>query len=184
MRSPGGGWARVTEALGAVPVNLPFTEIYTSMERGAVDCVQTDVTNLNSGVKVIDLTKSVVMLPFQPGYNTSQLAASVAWWKTLTNDDRRLLLNEAAVVMARTPLVFDKAEADSLAAAKAKGIVIVEPDGELKAAYDKWVADGFGGVAKNAKERLKVADPEKHMKIFDGLPRQVDRTVEARRPQE
>jgi hypothetical protein len=38
----------------------------------------------------------------------------------------------------------------------------------LKASYAKWVADGFGGVAQFGKERLKIADPETHIKAFNG----------------
>jgi TRAP-type C4-dicarboxylate transport system substrate-binding protein len=168
VRTPGGGWARVTEALGAVPVNIPFTEIYTSLERGAVDCVVTDANNLTGGITIVDLTKSVVMLPIQPGYNTSQLAMNLPFWRGLTSAERRMLLNEAAAAMARSHIVFDREEAAALQAAKAKGVQIIEPDPTLKAAYGKWVAGGFGGVVGYARERLKITEPEKVMTTFQG----------------
>ncbi len=166
VRTPGGGWARVTEHLGMVPVNIPFTEIYTSLERGAVDCVVTDANNLTGGITIVDLTKSVVMLPIQPGYNTSQLAMNLPFWRGLTSAERRMLLNESAAAMAKSHIVFDREEAAAIQAAKAKGVQIIEPDPNLKAAYNKWVADGFGGVAKYATERLKIAEPEKVMTTF------------------
>lgn len=187
VRTPGGGWARVTEALGMVPVNVPFTEIYTSLERGAVDCVVTDANNLTGGISIVGLTKSVVMLPIQPGYNTSQLALNLAFWRGLAPADRRMLLNESAAAMAKSHIVFDREEAEALQAAKAKGVVIVEPDAAMKAAYAKWVADGYGGLAKFTRERQKIAEPEKVMEVFKtkyidkwaGLFKNVDRKNQA-----
>jgi TRAP-type transport system periplasmic protein len=187
VRAPGGGWARTAEYLGMVPVNIPFTEIYTSLERGAVDCVLTDATNLTTGVTVVDLTKSVLMMPFQPGYNTSQLTMNLKFWRERTNAERRMMLNESAIVMAKSHIVFDQVEASALQTAKAKGVQIVEPDATLKAAYGKWVADGFGGVTKYARERLKIAEPEKVMAAYQtayldkwtALLKGVDRTNQA-----
>lgn len=166
VRAPGGGWARTAEHLGAVPVSLPFTEIYTALERGAVDCVLTDAGNLTGGLTLMGLTKSVLMMPFQPGYNTSQLALNLPFWRKLSNAERRILLNESAVVMAKTHIVYAQEETAALQAAKAKGVQIIEPDATLKAAYGKWVADGFGGVAKYAREKLKIAEPEKVMTLY------------------
>jgi TRAP-type C4-dicarboxylate transport system substrate-binding protein len=164
VRSPGGGWARSAEALGVIPVNIPLTEAYTALERGTVDCVLTDPVNLVSGLNLGVLVKSVVALPFQPGYNVSQIALNIPFWRKATADERRILLNEANIVMARGAAAYHKETSEAIAVSKAKGIVFVEPEGALKAAYDKWVADGFGGVAKY----YKVANPEKEMATFKG----------------
>lgn len=187
VRTPGGGWARAAEALGMIPVNLPFTELYSALERGAVDCALTDATNLTAGVTIIELTKSVVMLPLQPGYNVSQLVTNIPFWRGLSSAERRMLLNESATVMARAHIVYARVEAEALATAKAKGIQIVEPDPTMKAAYAKWVADGFGGVTTFAREKLKIAEPEKVISGFQkgyldkwtNLLKNVDRKNEA-----
>lgn len=166
IRTPGGGWSRAAQHLGAIPVNLPFNEAYTALERGAVDCVLTDATNLTRGLTLVDLTKSVLMMPFQPGFNVSQLAMNPTFWRARSNDERRMMLNESAVTMAKAYMVYNQAEADALAASRAKGVQIIEPDATLKASYAKWVADGFGDVAGFARDRLKIADPQKVMTSF------------------
>jgi len=147
-------------------VNLPFNEAYTALERGAVDCVLTDATNLTRGLTLVDLTKSVLMMPFQPGFNVSQLAMNPQFWRSRTNEERRMMLNESAVTMAKAYMVYNQAEADALQASRAKGVQIVEPDATLKASYAKWVADGFGDVAGFARDRLKIAEPQKVITQF------------------
>lgn len=166
IRTPGGGWSRVAQHLGAIPVNLPFSEAYTALERGAVDCVLTDATNITRGLTLIDITKSVIMLPMQPGFNVSQLAMSPQFWRARSNDERRLMLNESANTMAKAYMVYNDVETEALKAAKAKGVQIIEPDATMKASYQKWIDDGFGDVAGFAKERLKIADPQKVMTAF------------------
>ena len=69
-------------------------------------------------------------------------------------------------IPATLEIVFDREGAAAIQTAKAKGVQIIEPDANMKAAHAKWVSGGFGGVANYARERLKIAEPEKIMATF------------------
>lgn len=160
VRAFAGGWARFSESIGMIPVSIPASEIYASMERGAVDCVTADLTQLTSGSQILELTDSVIMLPLSPAYNASHITYDADFWKSLTNDQRRLLLDQTATAMARTNILYKQAATDALDAAKTAGVEIVEPSADLVAAYAAWIDDGIGGVVELARNQFKVEDPK------------------------
>ncbi|WP_323032493.1 C4-dicarboxylate TRAP transporter substrate-binding protein [Paracoccus sp. (in: a-proteobacteria)] len=186
VRLPGLGWARFGQHIGLVPVALPASEIYIGFERGALDCVSIDASALISGPTILELTKSVVMLPTMPGYSSAGLFYNPTWWKSLTNEERRLLLDQTAGAMARTQIAYDAVAADGLKQAKDRGIKLNEPDEALKKALADWVADGVGGMAELARNQHGIEDPEALFALFetyvqkwDGLVQGLDRKDEA-----
>lgn len=185
VRLPGLGWSRFGEHIGMVPVAIPASEIYTGFERGALDCVSIDASALISGPTILPLTKSVVMLPTMPGYSSAGIFYNPDWWKSLTDDDRRLLLDQTARAMARTQIAYDAKAAEGLAQAEARGVKLNQPDEALKAALQTWVDDGVGGMAEIARDKHGIADPDALLTLFgtyvdkwDGLMQGVDRTDE------
>lgn len=90
IRVPGGGLSRFAEAIGGISVNIPGSEIYTVMERGAIDCAIGDAAQLTSGTNIIELVGSVIMQPLNPAYITGMIVYNPGFWKSLTDDQRRL----------------------------------------------------------------------------------------------
>lgn len=186
IRAPGGGLSRFAEAIGGIAVNIPGSEIYTAMERGAIDCAIGDATQLTSGTNIIELVDSVILQPLNPAYQTGMIVYNPDFWKSLTDDQRRLLLDEGAQAMVRTQIAFTQEAQAALDAAKAKGIALYEPDDATRTVYEEFVAGGTGGMAQIAKDSLGIQDPEalfgnfggymdKWSQLLDG----VDRTDEA-----
>lgn len=159
IRTPGGGWSRFATDIGMVPVNLPGTEIYPSMERGAVDCVCGEPSILDS-YKLNEVAKHVIEMNLAPGYSGALWAYNVDFWKGLTDDQRRALFNASASQMVEMEINFAAQVDTALDNARANGITVVKPDPTLQAAYDAWVADGIGGAAQIAKDQYGIADPE------------------------
>jgi len=185
VRMPGGGVARFGAAIGLIPVNVPASEIYTALERGAVDCVCSDPTHLTSGSTILDLVDSVVRLPMSPVYTTGAIVYNPDFWSGLTNEQRRLLFDETARATVRLQLAFDRETEEALAEAEEKGVVLVEPDASLQQAYDDWVANGVGGMAQIASDQYGITDPaalfalfETYIDRWEQLLEGVDRTDE------
>lgn len=160
VRTSGGGWARFASAIGMTPVNLPSNEIYTGMERGALDCANADVTHLVSGATIMDLTESVVMLPTSPAYISPGLIYNVDWWQGLTDDQRRIVLDATADAMARLQVFYASETARVMELAESRGVKINQPDDALLAARQAWLDDGVGGMADVARDTYHVADPD------------------------
>lgn len=182
VRAPGGGWAQFSEYAGLIPVNIPASEIYTSMERGAVDCVAGDLAVMTSGSGILELTESVILIELSPAYNLLHHAYNPTFWQELTNNQRRLLLDEAAKAMARTQIMYHDETTEAMSAAELAGVVIVEPDQALKDIYQAWLERRIPPLIELAQGRFGIEDPQVHIDDFrayiskwDELMNNVDR---------
>lgn len=168
VRVPGGGWSRFTQSIGMTGVNLTGAEMYAALERGAVDCIAGDLTTLTGGARLIEITGGVTLVNMSPGYSGALNAYNPAFWQSLTDDQRRLLLNESARSMVRLQQAFARQEQEAIEAACAQGIEIVEADETLRAAYEDWVSQGIGGALGTARDSYRIEDAEALFETFSG----------------
>lgn len=165
VRTNGGVWSRFSEAIGMVPVNLPSSEIYTALERGAVDCVAGDPSLIVS-FKLNELANSIVRLELSPTFAVGSQLTNVEYWQGLTDEQRRIQLDAAAHAMARGYVMFSEQVQAGLDLSAQSGIKVNEPSQDLVAAYNKWVDDGFGGLETMGIKDLKVANTVEMMERF------------------
>lgn len=185
VRTAGAGWARFADALGMVPVNIASSEIYTGLERGALDCANADLTHLISGATIMDLTQSVVMLATSPAFTNAGLIYDKEWWQGLTSDQRRKVLDANARAMARVQVHYAADVEAARAAAEAAGVRFNEPDPELLAQREQWVVEGIGGLDEVARNSFGIEDPDALFALFNtyvdkwtALMNGIDRTDE------
>lgn len=172
VRAPGAGWARFSEHINMTAVNVAASELYTAMERGAVDCVLADLTQLTSGSSILDLTDSIIMMSLGPAYTASHVTYNLEFWRSLTDEQRRMLFDVNASAMARTLIMYhDEAQA-ALEEARERGVEIVEPDEALKTAYNDWVDDGIGGLVELSEDRYQIAGAQDY---FDKGQQYIDK---------
>ncbi|MBJ6128128.1 C4-dicarboxylate TRAP transporter substrate-binding protein [Microvirga splendida] len=147
VRMPGGAWARFGETIGTVSVNVPSSEIYTAFERGTVDCTASDVTHLTAGATLMGVTKSINTLTMGPFFAGATWIFNKDFWSELKPDQRKIIFEESARALARLQISYDELVQKNLDAAKAAGKAIIPPPADLQQSYDKFVADGIGGMA-------------------------------------
>lgn len=167
VRAPGGVWAAASEAFGMTAVNLPFSEVYTSMERGAVDCVLTDMANLTTGATIIDLARSTVMLSIFPAYNAGQVSLNRDFWKNATPEQRRVMLDAAPVAMAGAIVEYNGEVVTATEAAVARGMQIVEPTDEMRAVHADFRANWYDALVQEGKEQRGLANAEEVLAAED-----------------
>ncbi|MEQ8814098.1 MAG: TRAP transporter substrate-binding protein [Thalassobaculum sp.] len=90
IRSPEGLAAEVFKRAGASPVSLPFSEVYTSLEKGIVDAADASayVNNDASGMH------KVALYPLYPGIHSMailQFVVNKDVWTKLTDAERTIL---------------------------------------------------------------------------------------------
>ena len=169
IRTPGNVWARFAEYIGAVPVNLPFTEVYTGLERRALDCGNLDPTLLIEGAKVGEVIDSVNLLKMGPFFSQATWTFNEKFWGALTTEQRKIIFEESARSIVRYQVEqTNTVIARNVEGAKKKGIKFNEPGADLQAAYDKFVAGGLGGLKDIAKQR-NVPDYEEGLAHFTAL---------------
>lgn len=182
IRMPGGAWDRVAVALGATPVNVPSSEMYTGLERGAIDCAVNGADAL-AAFSLWDVSKSINMIAFGTYFSGFNLGLNADFWQGLDNDDRALLMREAARTLVMTQVYYEESDAETLAEAAGKPTEIVEPGQDLTEAVAEFAAGDLAVIRQNAKERLNVADPDKYIDGFnrvvakwEGLLADIDRS--------
>ncbi len=133
IRAPVGIGQDIFKRLGAAPVNIPGSEVYTSLEHGVVDASDWSTLSMNHELGYHKLAK----YPTYPGFHSmgmAEIAVNMKKWNTLP-DDLKLLL-EAAVNEFSRKLVARSLAEDEKVARQAKTL-------------------GFEPIAWSAEERRK-----------------------------
>ncbi len=160
MRAPEGMVQRVFAAAGAAPVNLPGSEVFTSLDKGVIDAADYTVFSTNHAQGMHD----VATHPVYPGFHSMPLvevSMNKAKWDALPEDLQTAL--EQSVSDFATMQVEALAEADQAAIAEA------EASGEVT--IHDWPAEErarFRSIATTEWEKAASAS-DASQKVYDTL---------------
>ncbi|RYH12306.1 TRAP transporter substrate-binding protein [Tropicimonas sp. IMCC6043] len=159
MRSPEGPIANVFRAAGAAPVNLPASEVYTSLDKGVIDAADYSVFSVNQEIGLNEIAPH----PVYPGFHSLPLvevSMNKAKWDALP-DDVKTAFEESVKVFQATQINGLK-ERDLVAVenAKSQGITVHDWSAEERAK--------FRGIAKQEWESL-ASQSEMAQKVYDTL---------------
>ncbi len=90
IRSPEGLAADVFKRAGATPVNIPFSEVYTSLQQGVVDAADASAYVNNDASGLNDIAK----YPIYPGIHSmssQQFTLNQSTWDSLSENDQKAL---------------------------------------------------------------------------------------------
>lgn len=152
LRAPTGMGQDIFRNLGAAPVNLPGSEVYTALERGVVDAADWGTLSMNQDLGYHKLAR----YPSYPGFHSmpmSDLVINLKKWNALP-DDLKKVVEQAADEFNRD-MVGKNGEADE-AVAKAAKQNGVEPI-DLAAPERRKFREIAEGVWKTYGERSAMA---------------------------
>lgn len=181
LRMAGGAWSRFAEFVGAVPVSMPSSEMYTGLDAGSLDCAVAAADALDS-FSLKDVVTDMNTLAIGNYYAGFEWGYNVTFWQSISPENRRVLFNEMAYYLAEHRIAFDKDVEKAVNSAKENGMAVAEPDQALKDALAEFVVADEATLIANAKDR-GVKDPEAILTEFkalvdkwDGLLAKVDTT--------
>jgi TRAP-type C4-dicarboxylate transport system substrate-binding protein len=158
VRSPEGPIANVFAAAGAAPVNLPASEVYTSIDKGVVDAADYSVFSVNQQQGL----NKVAPHPVYPGFHSLPLvevSMNKAKWDALP-DDIKKMLEETVKEFQQTQINgLKQADQAALEQAKADNAITVHnwPE-EERAKFRQIAVDEWERVAKSSPMSQKVFD--------------------------
>ena len=158
MRAPEGLVQQVFAAAGAAPVNLPGSEVFTSLDKGVIDAADYTVFSTNQAQGMHDVAKH----PVYPGFHSMplvEISMNKAKWDSLTAEQQAAL--EESVVEFAQLQVATLREADQAAveAAKAAGDITVHDWPAEERAKFRQIAQGeWEKVAERSENARKVYD--------------------------
>ncbi len=156
--------ALVMEAVGAVPLNLPFSEVYTSLQTGVIDSVMT------SSPTAVDAKFWEVLKYFEP-FNitiaTNMVTVNQKAFDKLPKAQQDALVKAGREMEKSMWANVKKWDGDMVAISKKNGIVMIPPSKTIIADLEK--------ITENIRaEWLKSAPPDAQ-KIYAEFKRKVKR---------
>ncbi len=116
IRTPEGLVSNVFAAAGAAPVNLPSSEVYTSLDKGVIDAADYSVFSVNAEQGLNDIAPN----PVYPGFHSLPLvevSMNKAKWDELPDDLKKVM--EDSVTAFADDQIATLRERDTAAAEKA-----------------------------------------------------------------
>lgn len=168
LRAAGSLWDRFCRSIGAVAVNMPTAGMYEAMSRGTLDGVLYSVGGLKSH-GLGDIAKQVILLNTGSFRAAALFSMSQATWKSLTVDERKIMLSALSKAIVRNTLAFLQSNDDGLEVAKAKNIPVVQPDPALLKLRNDFVENDLHQTIKNATEKLQLADAAEFVANYKAL---------------
>lgn len=116
--------------LDAIPVAVPMTEAYTGLERGSIDCILSDPTNLAAGYMFWEIAKDITMLEQGTSLGLTYVYNS-DFWKDIGAENRKKIMDLTAKNLARTQIAYANTVNVGFEGAKERNINFIEPEADL-----------------------------------------------------
>lgn len=148
IRVTGGFATRMINALGAVAVALPASEIGAALQQGQVDCAVGNLAWLNT-LSLIDSVKGIVDQPVGSYHGLGEFIFNKSALAKLDDEQRSALFALIPKRIAQITKTYADQEVEARAAAEAKGIVFWNPDDAYNSAMDDFRAGELDAVASD-----------------------------------
>ncbi|MEM9471536.1 MAG: TRAP transporter substrate-binding protein [Pseudomonadota bacterium] len=123
FRSPPGMETQIFEKLGAKPIVMDFTEIFTALESGIIDGADASGLANNVGLGLYDIVKYANF----PGFHSmpsDHLACNKAKFDAMPEHHQRIMKVAMEALALRTALTFEKKNAEAAASLREKGVTL------------------------------------------------------------
>ncbi len=160
IRTPGAVQADWARSVGAVPVTVPSTEMFTGLEKGQLDCAANAANDLKTR-SLWDVAKHVSPVSLGLYFHGWEYAANRDWWQGLSPENRRILMNTMAELIPETANGYLAASTEALKEAPEHGVTIHEVAPEVQKSLDDFAAtEGPKAAATAGKEKFGLEDPQ------------------------
>ncbi len=156
FRSPPGMETKIFAALGAKPIVMDFTEIFTALESGIIDGADASGLANNVGLGLYDIVKHANF----PGFHSmpsDHLACNKAVWDAMPEYHRRIMSTTMEALALRTALTFEKKNAEAAALLRSQGVHLYEWPPEERQKFRDAAQAAWGDFATTPEAKALVA---------------------------
>jgi len=158
IRTPGAVQADWARSVGAVPVTVPSTEMFTGLEKGQLDCASNAGNDLKTR-SLWDVAKHTNMVSLGLYFHGWQYAFNRDFWKSLSPAHRRILLDTIAEAIPATMIGYLGDTQSVLDEAPEHGVTIHTPDAEVQqSVFDFAASTGKATAVKVGMEKFNLKD--------------------------
>ncbi len=157
FRSPPGLETEIFANMGAKPVVMDFTEIFTALETGIIDGADASGLANNVGLGLYDLVEHATY----PGFHSmpsDHLAIRKDAWDALPEDLQRIVDVAMQKLAFQTALTFEVKNNEAAAMLTAKGVTLYDWSAEDRAAFRQAAQSAWQGWADKTPEARALVD--------------------------
>ncbi|HEX5487230.1 MAG TPA: C4-dicarboxylate TRAP transporter substrate-binding protein [Limnobacter sp.] len=168
IRSPGAVWDRWIQSVGAVPVNVPSSEMYESFDRGIVDVV----IHASSAMKTVnlgDIGKYVVKLPLGTYHALSAGSYNINTWKKLTTAQRKAILDRTPILVVGISDQYHVQDVEAEKLYAGRGVTITEPSADMLKQINDFRKADMANIIEAAKTKYGFANPQPEIDKIEAL---------------
>ncbi len=151
FRSPPGLETEIFTEMGASPIVMDFTEIFTALETGIIDGADASGIYNNVGLGLYDIVKHATY----PGFHSmpsDHLACNKDVWDGLSEQHRRIIDTAMQKLTLHTALSNEKKNAEAAAELAANGVTLHDWSPEDRADFRKAAQKAWDGWAAKTPE--------------------------------
>ncbi|SFQ24466.1 TRAP-type mannitol/chloroaromatic compound transport system, substrate-binding protein [Roseivivax halotolerans] len=158
VRAPEGLVQQVFAAAGAAPVNLPGSEVFTSLDKGVIDAADYTVFSTNQAQGMHDVAPH----PVYPGFHSMplvEISMNKSKWDSLSEEQQTMLETSVQDFAQMQIETLNEADQQAVEEAKASGEVTVHDWSDEERAKFRQIAQGeWEKVAERSDNAQKVYD--------------------------
>lgn len=165
FRTAGAAQVDWVESIGGVAVSVPFSEVYTGLQRGSLDCALVDPTTLTVGPKLVEVASDVAEIPVGIIIGASWVY-NKSFWRDLPVEQRRILMDEMVLALARMEIGYEVQGNEGIEGSKAQGVNVAAPETDLANALTEFNTNFLSELPAAAAERFKIGAPNELVQEF------------------
>lgn len=134
FRSPPGMETKIFEKMGAKPIVMDFTEVFTALETKIIDGADASILSNNVGMGIYDIAKYATY----PGFHSmpsDHLACNKAKWDAMPESHRRIMEVAMEKLALRQALGGEKANNEAAAKLRAQDVTLYDWSPEDRDAF-------------------------------------------------
>lgn len=157
FRSPPGLETEIFAELGASPIVMDFTEIFTALETGIIDGADASGLANNVGLGLYDIVKHATY----PGFHSmpsDHLACNKDVWDAMPEHHRRIMDTAMQKLSLHTALSNEKNNAEAAAELQANGVTLYAWSAEDRASFRAAAQKAWDGWAAKTPEAAALVE--------------------------
>ncbi len=157
FRSPPGLETEIFANLGASPIVMDFTDIFTALETGVIDGADASSLANNVGLGLYDIVKHATF----PGFHSmpvDHVTFNKKVWDKFPDDIKRIIEVAAQKLAFQTAMTIDVRNREAVSKLQAKGITLHKWSDEDRAAFRAGAQKAWDGWAKKTPEAKALVE--------------------------
>lgn len=168
LRTPGATHADWARSVGATPVNVSSSEIFTGLDKGQIDCAVIPVNELKAR-SFWDVAKFANTLNLGPYYAGWQWAMNAGTWAKLNPKQRKILIDTVSDSIVDTLIAYDESDKQAVSESKSHGVEIIPPAKDAQDSVVQFAPAARTAAIQEAQKRFKLKDADGLVTRFEAV---------------